>query len=275
MIWYLALFTASSHVPCFDVTANMKLIGLFQFVFSRADLKGCSVHRKDSKPAMPSRGPSVPETPPGPRSTAEPEKEPLVGLKAKPELGYHSVVEAQPASQPAAEPAEKSGRSPDIKVIVLFPFWGLCPSPVFSLSILCWYNRNYPGRTSLLWLLYLHSKHVQHYLPATAPPDWWTAALGQSSEQQSSIQLRLKNCSILLWLFSVPDSEVEGRSYLRWSQVSRSHVRVPPTVQHQETRNCCFTNSDCRSGIVLVVLAGVLTGLSLKTTFIWEQFIGV
>lgn len=75
---------------------------------------------------MLSRGSSVSETPPGPRSTAEPEKEPLVGLKAKPELGHHSVVEPQPAPppQPAAELAEKSGRSPDIKVTVLFPVWG-------------------------------------------------------------------------------------------------------------------------------------------------------
>lgn len=221
---------------------------------------------------MPSRGPSVPETPPGPRSTAEPEKETLVGLKAKPELGHHSVVEPQPASQPAAEPAEKSGRSPDIKVTVLFPVWGRWHSPVFSLSILCWYNRHCPGRTSMLWFLCLRSKHVQHYV---STPNWWTAALRQSSEQQSSIQLRLKRCSILLRLFSVPGSEVEGRAYLRWSQVRRSHVRVPPTVQHQEAQSCCFTDSDCRSGIVLLVLTRVLTGLSVKKTFIREQVIGV
>lgn len=183
-----------------------------------ADSKG----RKDPKPATPSGGPSAPQTPPGPRPNAEPEQEPLVGMNP----GHHSVAEPQPASEPAAEPAENSGRSPDLKVTVLFPVWGYDLLLRFD-SILCRYNKGCPGWTSLVWFLCLHSKHVQQ---PTAPPAWWTAAISQSSEQPSSLKPRLKHSSLVLWLFCIPGSEVEGRAYLRWSQVRRSNIRVPPTV---------------------------------------------
>lgn len=147
----------------------MKLMEFFFYYylsFFPEDANRSSLHGKDPKPATPSGGPSVPQTPPGPRPIAEPAQEPLVGLSPKLESGHHSLPETRPATEPAAEPAEKSGRSPGLKVNALFPVW------VHNLllrldSFPCRHNRNCPGRTSLVWFLCLHS---EHFAQPTAPP---------------------------------------------------------------------------------------------------------